>query len=33
MALWESLSDVEREGELQLSDADRAELIGAGPST
>jgi putative addiction module component (TIGR02574 family) len=26
MALWESLSDAEREGELQLSDADRAEL-------
>jgi putative addiction module component (TIGR02574 family) len=26
MALWESLSDGEREGELELSDADRAEL-------
>jgi putative addiction module component (TIGR02574 family) len=26
MALWESLSDAEREEELQLSDADRAEL-------
>jgi putative addiction module component (TIGR02574 family) len=26
MALWDSLGDAEREGELQLSDADRAEL-------
>jgi len=26
MALWGSLSDAEREGELQLSDDDRAEL-------
>ena len=26
MALWESLGDAEREGELQLSDTDRAEL-------
>ena len=26
MALWESLTDAEREGELQLSDADREEL-------
>ena len=26
MALWESLSDSERENELQLTDADRAEL-------
>lgn len=26
MALWESLSDAERDEELQLSDADRAEL-------
>ena len=26
IALWESLSDAEREAELQLSDADRAEL-------
>jgi putative addiction module component (TIGR02574 family) len=26
MALWESLDDAEREGELQLSDSDRAEL-------
>jgi putative addiction module component (TIGR02574 family) len=26
MALWESLSDSEREKELQLTDADRAEL-------
>lgn len=26
MALWESLTDVERDGELELSDADRAEL-------
>lgn len=26
MSLWESLSDAEREGELELSDAERAEL-------
>jgi putative addiction module component (TIGR02574 family) len=26
MALWESLHDAEREGALELSDADRAEL-------
>ena len=26
MALWESLTDVERDGELELSDEDRAEL-------
>ena len=26
MALWESLSDAEREGEFQLSEGDRAEL-------
>jgi putative addiction module component (TIGR02574 family) len=26
MALWESLSDAERAGALELSDADRAEL-------
>ncbi|HLE57715.1 MAG TPA: addiction module protein [Rhodothermia bacterium] len=26
MALWESLTDAEREGALELSDADRAEL-------
>lgn len=26
MALWESLTDAEREGELELSDADREEL-------
>ena len=26
IALWESLSDAEREGEFQLSEADRAEL-------
>ena len=26
MSLWESLSDVEREGQLELSDAERAEL-------
>lgn len=26
MALWESLTDTEREGELELSAADRAEL-------
>ncbi len=26
MALWESLTDAEREGELELSDADRADL-------
>ena len=26
MALWESLTDAEREGELELSEADRAEL-------
>jgi putative addiction module component (TIGR02574 family) len=26
MALWESLRDAERDGELELSDADRAEL-------
>ena len=26
MSLWESLSDAEREGELKLSDAERAEL-------
>ncbi|MFN0074208.1 MAG: addiction module protein [Chloroflexota bacterium] len=26
MAFWESLSDSERETELQLADADRAEL-------
>lgn len=26
MALWESLTDAEREGELELSDADRTEL-------
>jgi len=26
MALWESLSDAEREGELQLSDEERTEL-------
>jgi len=26
MSLWESLSDMEREGQLELSDAERAEL-------
>lgn len=26
MALWESLSDVERDGAFELSDAERAEL-------
>jgi putative addiction module component (TIGR02574 family) len=26
MALWESLSDTERDGAFELSDADRAEL-------
>ena len=26
MALWESLSEAEREGAFELSDADRAEL-------
>lgn len=26
MSLWESLSDVEREDQLELSDAERAEL-------
>jgi putative addiction module component (TIGR02574 family) len=26
MSLWESLSDVEREGQLELSEAERAEL-------
>jgi len=26
MSLWESLSDAEREGQLDLSDAERAEL-------
>jgi putative addiction module component (TIGR02574 family) len=26
MALWESLTEAEREGEFELSDADRAEL-------
>jgi putative addiction module component (TIGR02574 family) len=26
MALWESLSDAERQGAFELSDADRAEL-------
>jgi putative addiction module component (TIGR02574 family) len=26
MALWESLSDAERDGELELTEADRAEL-------
>jgi len=26
MALWESLTDAEREGEFELSDTDRAEL-------
>jgi putative addiction module component (TIGR02574 family) len=26
MTLWESLTDAERQGELPLSDADRAEL-------
>ena len=26
MALWESLTDAEREGALQLTDAERAEL-------
>ena len=26
MALWESLTDAEPEGELELSDADREEL-------
>ena len=26
MALWESRTDAEREGELELSEADRAEL-------
>ena len=26
MSLWESLSDAEREGQLELSDAERAEL-------
>jgi len=26
MSLWESLSDVEREGQLELSDDERAEL-------
>ena len=26
MALWDSLTDAEREGELQLTDAERAEL-------
>ena len=26
IALWESLSDAEREGEFPLSEADRAEL-------
>ncbi len=26
MALWESLTTAERDGELELSDADRAEL-------
>ncbi len=28
MALWESLSDVERDGAIELSDAERAELDG-----
>jgi putative addiction module component (TIGR02574 family) len=26
MSLWESLSDLEREGRLELSEAERAEL-------
>jgi putative addiction module component (TIGR02574 family) len=26
MSLWESLSDVDREGQLELSDAERVEL-------
>ena len=26
MSLWESLSDLEREGQLELSEAERAEL-------
>jgi putative addiction module component (TIGR02574 family) len=26
MALWESLTDADREGELELSDSDREEL-------
>jgi putative addiction module component (TIGR02574 family) len=26
MSLWESLSDAEREGQLELSDAERAEF-------
>ena len=26
MALWDSLTDAEREGEFQLTDAERAEL-------
>jgi len=26
MSLWESLSDVEREGQLELSEAEQAEL-------
>jgi len=32
MALWESLSDIERDGAFELSDADRAELDRRWPS-